>query len=342
MAKCFFNKKAIEDYGQPYIVAEVNSSHNGNIDVAKEMIDVAKACDCDCVKFQSWSAKTLYSNTYYKINPMAKRFVDKFSLSKEKLKELALYCKKVGIDFSSTPYSEQEVDFLADECDVAFIKISSMELNNPSYLKYIGEKGCPIILSTGMGENSEIEQAVKVLEATGNRNIVLLHCVSIYPADATTINLNNIIGLRKNFPNYAIGFSDHTKGDEAAIAAIALGACVIEKHFTLDSSKIGMDNQMAIEPEQLKGLVKKCRIVQKALGSFERILTEEEYKQRLKMRRSLVVTHDMKVGDIVTFNDLCAKRPGTGIPPNNIDKIIGKKLVKNIECDNIIFDDFLE
>lgn len=326
----------IENYGRTYFIAEVNSSHNGNVEVAKQMVDAAVNAGCDCVKFQSWSTSSLYSKTYYKQNPIAKRFVDKLSLSPEELREMAIYCKNKEIGFSSTPYSREEVDFLVDEIKVPFVKIASMEINNPEYLSYIGSKGVPVILSTGMADMSEIEKAVSILEKTGNKNIILLHCVSIYPVDIKTINLNNILGLREKFPNYPVGFSDHTLGDTAAIAATALGASVIEKHITLDSKKIGMDNQMAMEPPELKQMVLKCRDIKEALGTKERAVSEQEYAQRNNMRRSIIVTRDMKPGEIISYDDLDVKRPGIGLSPEKIYDIVGKEVVKDLEADTIL------
>lgn len=331
----------IKDYGVPYVIAEVNSSHGGNMDVAKQMIDVAAEAGCNCVKFQSWSAESLYSNSYYKENPIAKRFVDKFSLEEEQLRELAGYCKERKIGFSSTPYSEREADFLA-ELEVPFVKVASMELNNFDFLRYIAEKNIPIVLSTGMGEMEEIRKAVEVIEEAGNNKLILLHCVSIYPVKEETVCLNNILGLRENFPRYPIGFSDHTVGDEAAIAATALGAAVIEKHLTLDKSKIGMDNQMAMEPVQLKELVRRCRLIQKSLGGKERILQPEEYEQRKNMRRSIVSARFIEKGTVLCREDLAFKRPGTGFSPQETDKVIGRKTVTDIEKDMLIKEYDLE
>ncbi len=340
MGKCLFNDGGfVEDYGSPYFIAEVNSSHNGNLEIARKMIDAAAIAGCSCVKFQSWSSASLYSKTYYKENPIAKRFVDKFSLSKEQLKEMSDYCRLKGISFSSTPYSEEEVDFLVEECNVPFIKIASMELNNLTFLKYIGEKHIPLVLSTGMGEMEEIEKAIEEIERTGNRDIVILHCVSIYPAAPGIVNLNNILGLRERFPDYPIGFSDHTLGDGAAVAAIALGAAVIEKHMTLDAKKIGMDNQMAMESNDLSILVSKCKEINRALGSKERRMSAEEYEQRKNMRRSVVAVRDLEKGTVLQRKDLYAKRPGTGIPPDKADMLVGHKINKDIEADTLILEE---
>jgi len=330
------NSKIIGDFLKPYIVAEINTSHFGSIDTAKELILQAKIIGCDCVKFQSWSANSLYSSSYYKDNPIAKRFVDKFSFSNNTLSELAEFSKKNGIDFASTPYSLEEVNFLLDYCHVPYIKIASMDLNNYSYLEYIASTGIPMILSTGMAEIDEIRQAVKTIEKVGNKNLCLLHCISIYPPAISTIRLKNIEGLRKEFPRYPIGFSDHSIGISIPIAAVALGACLLEKHFTLNKNKIGMDNQMATEPEEMQKLIISCHNVQTALGGTERIIYDEEKEQRLKIRRSVVSTSYLRAGTKIEIQHICLKRPGTGIPPENVNSIIGKTLLKNIEEDNLI------
>lgn len=332
----FRDGKIVSDFGTPYVIAEVNSSHNGNPEVAKRMIDAAVEAGCDCVKFQSWSTESLYSKTYYMKNPIAKRFVDKLSMSPGTLKEMAVYCKEKGVAFSSTPYSKAEVDFLAEECDAAFIKISSMEINNSEYLEYIAKKGLPIVLSTGMADFDEVTRAVHILEDAGNSNIVILHCVSVYPTPVDKVNINNILGLRKLFPNHPIGFSDHTIGDEAAVAATVLGAAVVEKHITLDSSKIGMDNQMAMEPEALKLFVHKCKIIRSALGTEEKCLFPEEIKQRDNMRRSIIVTRDIKAGERLVREDLDVKRPGIGIPPTELGKIVGCVVKNDVESDTVL------
>lgn len=328
--------KMVADFSHPYIIAEVNSSHNGSTEMAKKMIDAAVDAGCDCVKFQSWSSSSLYSQSYYKENPIAKRFVDKFSMSPEELKEMAKYCQMKKIGFSSTPYSKGEVDFLVEECNVPFIKISSMEVNNPEFLEYIAKKGIPIIVSTGMADMTEVEQAVSILENAGNRNIILLHCVSVYPTPIEKINVNNILGLRERFSDYPIGFSDHTLGDTSAVVSIALGAAVIEKHITLDASKIGMDNQMAMEPDALKLFVTKCHEANEALGVKERVLQEEEINQRKNMRRSVVTTRALKSGHILAREDMTVKRPGTGISPDKMEELVGKMLNKDIDSDMLI------
>jgi sialic acid synthase SpsE len=328
----------IGDYEKPYIIAEVNSSHNGNVDTARQMIVKAKEIGCSCIKFQSWSAESLYSDSYYSNNPVAKRIVQKFSLSEEELLGLAKYCNEIGISFSSTPYSIKEVDFLLEQCNASFIKVASMDINNYPYLQYIAKSGAPIVLSTGMAEMGEVRKAVSVIEEAGNNQIALLHCISIYPAEASTIHLNNILGLREEFPQYPIGFSDHTIGIEISVAATALGSAIIEKHFTLDSTKMGMDNNMATEPEEFAQMIKTCHNVHSAMGLKERVVSGAEYEQRKKMRRSIVASRDLKKGTILSQEDFTFKRPGDGLPPEKINMLINSVLKHDIKADTMIIE----
>ena len=336
------NNVVVADYTKPYIIAEINSSHNGSVETARKMIEKAKEIGVDCVKFQSWSAESLYSKSYYAGNPIAKRIVSKFSLNEEQLGGLADYCRETGISFSSTPYSRAEVDFLLEKCNAPYIKSASMDINNFDYLIYIAKTGAPIVLSTGMAETAEIERAVKTIEDAGNTQIILLHCISIYPAKPETIHLNNILGLREMFPAYPVGFSDHTLGVETACAATALGAAVIEKHFTLDKSKMGMDNNMATEPDEFALMIRSCMNVAAALGTKERIVSQAEYDQRLKMRRSVIAAKDLPVGHVISAEDLDVKRPGTAIPADKKDMLIGKKLVRAIEADTLFSESDFE
>lgn len=333
------DKRILGGFRKPYIVAEVNSSHGGKVEAAKEMVKAAAECGCDCVKFQSWSKETLYSQTYYDENPIAKRFVSRFSLDEGQLKELAAFCRECGVAFASTPYSNWEAAFLVEECQVPFVKISSMELNNYPFLEFIAKLDTSIVLSTGMGEMEEIRKAVEVIEQAGNRRICLLHCVSNYPTELKDVNLRNITGLQKAFPLYPVGFSDHTMSTGIAPAAVALGACLIEKHFTLDRKSIGMDNQMAMEPGEMKEMVALCQDVYAALGTEERKLSEDERQQRKKMRRSLVYTRDMKSGEVVQAADLDAKRPGTGLPPQKAGQYIGRVLAQDVRGDTLLTEE---
>ena len=200
----------------------------------------------------------------------------------------------------------------------------------------------PIVLSTGMATLDEIRAAVRAIEGRGNHQICILHCVSLYPVAHEHVHLNNMRMLKKEFPECSVGYSDHTMGSEAACAATALGALMIEKHFTLDSSMIGWDNQMATEPEQMEKLVRECRNVAAALGSYERSVTEEELEQRVKMRRSIVAAKHLPAGHVLSMEDLDAKRPGDGIPPNEFACVVGKKVKRDMEADEMLLPDDLE
>ncbi len=330
------NGAVIGEQRQPYIIAELNSSHNGSLETAKKMIDAAKNCGCDCVKLQSWSAESLYCDEYYRANPIAKRIVSKFALDEAAVAALAEYSAERGIGLSSTPYSEREADFLADTIRAPFIKIASMEINNLPFLRYIAEKGVPMILSTGMASEAEIRTAVQAIGETGNRQLCILHCVSVYPAKPEIINLNNILMLRDMFPEYPIGYSDHTLGTAVAAAAAAMGAAVIEKHFTLDRTKMGMDNSMATEPAEMKALVDACREVHAAMGSRARVLLPEEEEMKLRMRRSITAAREIPAGTVITAADCEAKRPGDGISPDRIGEVIGKTAVRTITKGSLI------
>lgn len=336
------NGVVIENYGKPYFIAELNTSHFGNVETAKQMIDAAKAAGCDCVKFQSWSASTLCSNTYYRQNPVAKRFIDKFSFSPEKLKVLSDYAHGIGISFASTPYSCDEVDFLLEQCSVPFIKIASMEINNYPYLEYVAKTGTAIILSTGMADQEEITRAVRCIVDAGNQNLCVLHCVSIYPAEPETINLNNILTLRQIHKSIPIGYSDHTIGVGTPIAAVALGSPVIEKHLTLDSKKIGMDNQMAMEPDGFRFMIASCNAAWLSLGCSKRMVSEAEMAQRANMRRSIVSKRAIRTGSVIELADIDFKRPGDGYSPAEIELVVGKKAVQDIAPDEVIYPTLIQ
>ena len=257
---------------------------------------------------------------------MSKRIVSRFSLDSKTLKELAEFCRENKIGFSSTPYSKDEVDVLVDECNVDYIKIASMDINNLSFLEYIAKKGVPIVLSTGMAEIEEIDTAIKCLKDNGAKNICILHCVSIYPVEAKDVNLRNMVMLKDRFPDCEVGYSDHTIGFSVACSAVALGASWIEKHFTLNNEKAGWDNQMATEPSDMKLLVDECQNVYSALGHFERTVSQEELQQRQNMRRSIVASIALSKNTILTEDMIIAKRPGTGISVSNYRDIIGKRI----------------
>ncbi|MEA5143327.1 MAG: N-acetylneuraminate synthase family protein [Oscillibacter sp.] len=342
------NGREISDYGKPYIIAELGANHNGDMELARELIRKAKEAGCDCVKFQSWTKNTVFSKKVYEENHFLnddyrnrtdytlKEIVDKFSVSDNELYSMAQYCREIGIDFSSTPFSKHEVDFLADTCHTSFIKVASMDLNNYPFLRYIARKQLPVVLSTGLSTDYEVAKAVETIEREGNRQIVLLHCISIYPPAFEDINLQNIVGLRYMYPEYPIGFSDHSLGVEIPTAAVALGACVIEKHFTLDKGMFGWDHKISADPEEMCQLVQTARNVHLSLGSTRRIVSKAEYERRDAFRRSIVAARDLEAGHVLTEEDLDLKRPGTGIAPEKLDDLLGRKLTRAVSYDEML------
>jgi len=341
----------VEDFSKPYIIAEIGATHNGDMDLAKEIIDSAKQCGCDAVKFQSWTPDSLIAkeeydrNQHYHDSPKKhfgslKEMVEKYYLRAEQHHELKRYCDKIGIEFCSTPFSEDETDLL-EELGVHFYKIASMDINNPRLLKHVAGKGKPIILSTGMSTLSEIENAIKTIEREGNHQIILLHCIAIYPPAYKDINLNNIPMLRQTF-GYPVGFSDHSIGVSIPLASVALGSCVIEKHFTLDKDMSGWDHEVSANPEEMKMIVEESRNIAKALGSYGRVVNQAEEEKKLKFRRSVVVGKDLKKGHILTDKDLAFKRPGSGIRPDEANYLIGRTLKQDIVRDELLRWDVLD
>jgi len=344
-------KKKIYDYCEPFIIAEIGANHNGDMLLAKKMIKAAVDCGVDAVKFQSWDTNSLISkeeydhNTKYNDSPK-KHFgslyemVEKYYLRPEQHFELKEYCDGLNVEFVSSPFSKKEVDLL-DKVGVPFHKIASMDLNNVELLTYIASKQKPILLSTGMGSFAEIEKAISVIENAGNNQIILLHCISIYPPKYEDINLNNIIMLRQAF-GYPVGFSDHTIGTSIPLASIALGSCIIEKHFTLDKDLPGWDHMISADPNELEVICRESRNIHQSLGSYRRIVSNEEEEKKKKFRRSLVVTSDLPKGYILTETDIIGKRPGTGIPVDAINLVVGRKLNKPLQSDNLLkWDDLL-
>lgn len=339
--------RIIKDFTKPYIIAELASNHNGDMKLAKQMIKQAKDAGCDCVKFQSWTKDTIFSKKVYDENYFLnddyrnrndytlEQIVEEFSVSEKQLKEMKIFCDEIGIDFSSTPFSKREVDFLVDELKVEFIKVASMDLNNYPFLKYIAKKQLPVVLSTGLSTIAEIDEAVSVIEKSGNKNIILLHCVSLYPPEDSQVHLNNIDMLRSAF-RYPVGFSDHTIGTSIPLASVVKGVCMIEKHYTLDKSMFGWDHKVSANFEEMKTIVEDSKRITEALGNYSRTVSEKELIKREAFRRSIVASRDILEGEVITEEDIDFKRPGTGIEPKFAPFIIGRKAKRNIKYDEII------
>lgn len=337
--------REIKNYFKPYIIAEIGANHNGDIELAKKLIAEAKKCGADAVKFQSWTPSSLICKEEYNNNQVytdspkkhfgsLKEMVEKYYLREEQHFELKKYCDNLKIDFCSTPFSKEEVDLLM-KLDVPFIKVASMDINNLELLKYMAKQQKPIILSTGMSTLSEIEKAIEIIENEGNNQIILLHCISIYPPKYEDINLNNILMLEKTF-GYPVGFSDHTIGTSIPLASVALGSCIIEKHFTLDKNMPGWDHEISADPQELEIICKESKNITGALGTYKRIVSKDEQEKLKKFRRSIVLANNSKEGETIKLENLEFKRPGTGIRPDEIKYVIGKKIIRNIEKDEIL------
>lgn len=326
----------------PYFIAEIGSNHNGDMQLCKRLIDSVKSCGADAVKFQSWSKSSLISraeyarNTQYEDNKKhfgtLEEMVEKYQLTPEQHREIAAYCRGKEITFLSSCFSPEEVDLL-ESLDVPTFKIASMDINHLSLLKYVARKGRPVILSTGMASLGEIERAVNILKGNEKSEVALLHCISIYPPDYTLINLHNITTLRDTF-NLPVGFSDHTLGTAIPLAAIALEACIIEKHFTLDKDMAGWDHAISADPAEMAVIIHEGKNIHSALGSKARTISHDEIEKARLFRRSLVVKHTMKAGEVITEQDLDFKRPGTGIRPDEMSYVLSRRLVIDKEGDD--------
>lgn len=345
MKKIKIRNKEIYNFSKPYIIAEIGANHNGDMDLAKTMIDSAVACGADAVKFQSWSPTSLIAKEEYDRNQKyddspkkhfgsLKEMVEKYYLREEQHYELRDYCKDKDVDFCSSPFSPAEVELL-EKCDVPFYKVASMDINNMQLLRSIAEKGKPVVISTGMARLWEIDKAVEFLNKNGLSDIALLHCISIYPPLYEDIHLNNITMLQQAF-GLPVGFSDHTIGFSVPLASVALGACIIEKHFTTDKDLPGWDHEISADPYEMEIICRESANIAKSMGSFHRIVSDAEEQKKLKFRRSIVVTKDLPAGHVLTEDDLTSKRPGTGISPDMIDQFIGRKLTTAVEADTLL------
>lgn len=338
----------IQDFGKTYVIAEIGANHNGDMDLAKKMIDSAKECGADCVKFQSWTkdsifSKKVYEDNYFLRDDYRKRsdytlegIVDKYHIDEEKHIELKRYCDARDIEFASTPFSEREVDMLVD-LEVPFIKIASMDLNNVPFLEYVAKKNKPVVLSTGLCPLSDVALAIEILETNGCEDIVLLHCVSIYPPSDEQVNLNNIDMLRQCF-SLKTGYSDHTIGTIAPVMSLTKGVCIIEKHFTIDKSMEGWDHKISADPNELTLICMAAKTGYKMLGTFKKVVSEDK-ERRSAFQRSIVASRKIYKGSKINREDIDFKRPGTGIQPKFYNFVVGRIAKRDIEYDEIITEE---
>lgn len=325
-----------------YIIAEAGVNHNGSFETACRLVDEAKKAGADCIKFQTFRSEYLVSSKAskadYQKNTTGEgsqfEMLKKLELSFDEFMKLKEYCDKCGITFLSTPFDPESIDFL-NEIDMPFWKIPSGEVTNLPYLAAIAKTGKPVVMSTGMCEIKEIEAALEALKKNGAKDISLLHCNTEYPTPFEDVNLKAMVTMRERF-NLKTGYSDHTPGTEAAIAAAALGAEIIEKHFTLDKNMEGPDHKASLEPHELKEMVKAIRNIEKALGDGEKKPSESEKKNISVARKSIVAKKDIKAGEVFSEENLTVKRPGNGISPMRFYEITGKTADRDYKEDDLI------
>ena len=316
----------------PYVIAEIGANHNGDMEQARAHVRAAKTAGADAAKFQSWGTG-LFAQSVYDDNADLKEAVVAYAVGESDMAALAAYCRETDIDFASTPCSAAEMVAL-DALEPPFIKIASMDLNHDRMLVDAAKTGRPIILSTGFSTLSEIEHALTTLEGVGHTDTVLLHCIAMYPPADELVNLRNIEMLQDTF-GYPVGYSDHTIGVEVTLAAIALGAAVIEKHFTLDKNLPGWDHAVSADPSDMAIITAAAQRIPAALGSRRRVVSDGERQNGEAMRRSIVAARDIRAGEILTEEHLEYRRPGTGISPNDADLLLGGTARHDIAADTL-------
>ena len=326
-----------------FIIAEAGVNHNGSFELAKQLVDKAVWAGADCIKFQTFNSKNLVSKNAQKAEYQKKttdssesqlEMLKKLELSKEEFIELRDYCNQKGIMFLSTPFDLESIDFLAS-IGVKTWKIPSGEITNYPFLRAIGKRKESVIMSTGMCTLDEVRDAIKVLKDFGTTDITLLHCTTEYPAPYDSVNLKAMLTLQNEF-GYRVGYSDHTNGIEIPIAAIVMGATVIEKHFTLDKNMEGPDHKASLEPKELKQMVQSIRNVEVALGNGIKQPSDAEKKNIAIARKSIVAACNIKKGEVFTDNNLTAKRPGNGISPMSWNNLLGTKAIRDFMTDELI------
>jgi N,N'-diacetyllegionaminate synthase len=326
-----------------FIIAEAGVNHNGNLDLAKKLVDAAKDAGADCVKFQTYVSKNIVSKNavkaeYQKMQtePGESQYdmLKKLELSFDEFVELNQYCKSKDIEFMSTAFDFDSIDFL-NSLEMGTWKVPSGEITNLPYLIKIAKLNKPVILSTGMSTMDDIRNAIQALKDNGSGELIILHCTTEYPTPFEDVNLKAMNAIKEQF-EVMVGYSDHTRGIEVPIAAVALGAIVIEKHFTLDRNMEGPDHKASLEPNELKAMVDAIRHIEVSLGDGTKQLAESEKKNITVVRKSIVAKHNIKKGEVLTENNLTVKRPGSGISPMKWYEVIGTKAVKDFNEDEMI------
>ena len=325
-----------------YIIAEAGVNHNGSFELACKLVDAAKGAGADCIKFQTFKSDQLVSHHAEKADYQKKEtgggsqaeMLKKLELSYEEFRSLKAYCDRTGIRFLSTPFDFDSVEFL-NSMDMPFWKIPSGEVTNYPYLVALAETGKPIVMSTGMCSMEEIGNAIAVLREHGAKAIRLLHCNTEYPTPFEDVNLKAMQTMRDAFC-LEVGYSDHTRGIEVPIAAVAMGATIIEKHFTLDRNMEGPDHKASLEPGELSTMVSCIRHIEKALGTGEKAASSSEKKNIMVARKSIVAKTAIMAGEELTVENITVKRPGTGISAMRWPEILGTKAIRDFKEDECI------
>ena len=332
--------------GRTSIVAEAGVNHNGSIELAVQMVDVAAEAGADVIKFQTFKAEEVVSRHTPKADYQKSttgnsethlEMAQKLELDDAAHRALYERCQERAIEFLSSPFDLRSLHFLAGDLGVSRIKVASGEITNLPYLRHVGRYAMPVILSTGMATLGEIEGALAVLEQAGTprKRITVLHCNTEYPTPMSDVNLRAMLTIGEAF-GVAVGYSDHTLGIEVPIAAAALGATVIEKHFTLDRTLPGPDHNASLEPDELKSMVAAVRRIEQALGDGVKRPSVSEEKNILIVRRSLVAACDIRVGELFSETNLAVKRPGTGLSPMRWDEVMGREAPRDFAADELI------
>lgn len=325
------------------IIAEAGVNHNGKLDLALKLCDAAKEAGADVVKFQTWKTEKIITRTVsqadYQTENTGKTesqfdMLKRLELSYDDFRKIKAHCDKIGIQFASTADEEESLDFLIS-LGIPFIKIGSGEITNIPYLRIMGSKKLPIIISSGMSTLAEVDTALAELRNAGATDIILLHCTTNYPCPMQDVNLKAILTLKEAF-KIPVGYSDHTEGIEVPVAAVAMGAKVIEKHFTLDRNMEGPDHLASTEPVEFKKMVDSIRNIEKALGTGEKLPTKSEIDISKVVLKRCVASKKIKTGEIFNENNLTVKRNDKGLPAKYWDLLIGKKAIKDYEIDEAV------
>lgn len=337
--------------GHPvYIIAEISANHNRDKGVVKQLIDTAAEAGFDAVKFQTYEPLEVFSGKIHTRDVHLQKIYgdrywwevarDEILMPRDWFAGMFDYAKSQGLQVFSTVHSVKDAQWIM-QFDPPVIKVASIDVSYLDFLKGLAELGKPIILSTGMHHLGEIEEAVQAIRERGNDQLALLHCVSCYPPKPETVNLRNIETLQKAF-DLPVGFSDHSPENYMDVAAVALGACIIEKHVTLDRSMKGVDHPFSLEPEDMHDLVKGVRFAEKALGAYSRNISTDEMGSRKLVRRSVAARVDIKEGEEFTRENLKLVRPGTGLHPRHYEQILGKVAAVDIEIEDLLTWDMVK